>query len=150
MSMITVKNLLAQKTQGEIRHVVATDSVLKVLELMKEHTIRSVVVLDDAGNLIGIASERDCALKVLLNDLKAADTQVSDIMTTDVITVSEKNTVDDCMHHMSTKSIRHLPVCKDNKVIGMVSVGDVVKELIRHQAELIGYLEGYIRGRVAG
>ena len=150
MSMITVKNLLAQKAQREIRHVVATDSVLTVLELMKAHTIRSVVVLDDAGHLIGIASERDCALKVLLKDLKAADTKVSEIMTADVITVSEESTVDDCMHHMSTKSIRHLPVCKDGKVIGMVSVGDVVKELIRHQAELIGYLEGYIRGRVAG
>lgn len=148
--MITVKNLLAQKAKHEIFHVKPSDSVQKVLEMMGAHTIRSVVVLDEAEHLIGIVSERDCALKVLLKGRRALDTTVVDIMTTDVITVSEENTVDDCMHQMSTKSIRHLPVCKDNKVIGMVSVGDVVKELIRHQAELIGYLESYIRGRVAG
>ena len=148
--MITVKDLLAQKTQRDICHVVVSDTVQKVLEMMREHTIRAVVVLDDAGHLIGIVSERDCALKVLLKGLRAVDTSVNDIMTADVITVSEEDSVDHCMHHMTTKSIRHLPVCKDGKVIGMVSVGDVVKELIRHQAELIGYLEGYIRGRVAG
>ena len=148
--MITVKDLLAQKTQRAIYHVVVSDTVQKVLEMMREHTIRSVVVLEDAGHLIGIVSERDCALKVLLKGLRAVDTIVNDIMTADVTTVAAEDSVDQCMHHMTTKSIRHLPVCKDGKVIGMVSVGDVVKELIRHQAELIGYLEGYIRGRVAG
>ena len=139
--MITVKNLLAQKTQRAICHVVVTDTVQKVLETMRDQTIRSVVVLNDAGELIGIVSERDGALKVLLKGRLAIDTRVQEIMTADV---------DQCMHQMSTKNIRHLPVCKGGKVIGMVSVGDVVKELIRHQAELIGYLEGYIRGRVAG
>ena len=148
--MITVKNLLAQKTQRAICHVVVTDTVQKVLETMRDQTIRSVVVLNDAGELIGIVSERDCALKVLLKGRMAIDTRVQEIMTADVITVYEDDTVDQCMHQMSTKNIRHLPVCKGGKVIGMVSVGDVVKELIRHQAELIGYLEGYIRGRVAG
>jgi predicted transcriptional regulator len=127
--MITVKDLLAQKTQRAIYHVVVSDTVQKVLEMMREHTIRAVVVL---------------------KGLRAVDTVVNDIMTADVTTVSAEDSVDQCMHHMTTKSIRHLPVCKDGKVIGMVSVGDVVKELIRHQAELIGYLEGYIRGRVAG
>lgn len=148
--MITVKNLLAQKARREILHAKPSDSVQKVLEMMRDQTIRSVVVLDEAERLIGIVSERDCALKVLLKGRRAMDTQVSEIMTSAVVTVSEEDTVDECMHHMSTKNIRHLPVCKDNKVIGMVSVGDLVKELIRHQAELIGYLEGYIRGRVAG
>ena len=143
--MITVKNLLAQKAQKTIRWATATDSVQKVLEMMRDHTVRSAVVLDE-GRLIGIVSERDCALKVLLNNRQATDTTVGEIMTREVVTVSENDSLDHCMLQMTSKNIRHLPVCSNRTVVGMVSVGDIVKEVIRQQAEHISYLEGYIKG----
>ena len=143
--MIKVKHLLAKKAQKSIRSVSPTDTVQLILEMMYAHTIRSVVVLDQ-GRLIGIVSERDCALKVLLKGLTASETTAQDIMTPDVYTVSGDDTVDHCMLQMTSKNIRHLPVCKDGKVVGMVSVGDVVKEVICQQTEHITYLEGYIKG----
>lgn len=143
--MIKVKDLLAKKAQRQIRSVSSTDSVQKILEMMHAHTIRSVLVLEQE-RLIGIVSERDCALKVLLKNLQASDTTAQDIMTRDVITVGGEDTIDECMRQMTSKNIRHLPVCKDQKVIGMVSVGDVVKEVISQQNEHITYLEGYIKG----
>lgn len=146
--MIKVKDLLAKKPQKSIRSVASTDSVQKILEMMHAHTIRSVVVLDHE-RLIGIVSERDCALKVLLKGLKASETTAQDIMTPDVYTVNGDDTVDHCMQQMTSKNIRHLPVCKDGKVVGMVSVGDVVKEVICQQTEHITYLEGYIKGHGA-
>lgn len=143
--MIKVKDLLVKKPQKSIRSVSSTDSVQTILEMMQAHTIRSVLVLDQ-DKLIGIVSERDCALKVLLKGLKASDTTALDIMTPEVVTVSGEDTVDHCMLQMTSKNIRHLPVSKDGKVIGMVSVGDVVKEVICEQTEHITYLEGYIKG----
>ena len=110
--------------------------------------VRSVVVLD-GERLIGIVSERDCALKVLLDGRKATETQVKEIMTADVITVSEEQTVDHCMRQMTSKNIRHLPVCTGAHVVGMVSVGDVVKQVIREPNEHISYLEAYIKGHGA-
>ena len=146
--MIKVKDLLAKKAQKSIRSVSSTDSVQKILEMMHAHTIRSVVVLDQ-DRLIGIVSERDCALKVLVSGLKASETTAQDIMTSDVYTVSGDDTIDHCMQQMTSKNIRHLPVCRGGKVVGMVSVGDVVKEVICQQTEHITYLEGYIKGHGA-
>lgn len=143
--MIKVKDLLNKKPQRLIFSVGTADTMQTVLEMMLANTIRSVVVLEN-DQLIGIVSERDCALKVLFRNRKASDTLAGDIMTRDVFTVTGEETVDDCMRTMTSKNIRHLPVCKDGKVTGMVSVGDVVKEVICQQTELITYLEGYIRG----
>ncbi|MEI7465725.1 MAG: CBS domain-containing protein [Burkholderiales bacterium] len=148
--MIKVNDLLKKKPQKVIFSVASTDSVQTILEMMLANTIRSVVVLDE-DQLIGIVSERDCALKVLFRNRKASETTAADIMTRDVFTVTGEETIDACMLMMSSKNIRHLPVCSNGKVVGMVSVGDVVKEVICHQTELITYLEGYIRGNgVAG
>jgi len=143
--MIKVKDLLKKKPQKAVFFVASTDSVQTILEMMLANTIRSVVVLDQ-DQLIGIVSERDCALKVLFRNRTAAETTAADIMTRDVFTVTGDETIEACMLMMSAKNIRHLPVCNDGKVVGMVSVGDVVKEVICHQTELITYLEGYIRG----
>ena len=143
--MIKVKDLLKKKPQKVVFSVTSTDSVQTVLEMMLANTIRSVVVLDQ-DQLIGIVSERDCALKVLFRNRKASETTAADIMTRDVFTVTGEETIDACMLMMSSKNIRHLPVCTNGTVVGMVSVGDVVKEVICHQTELITYLEGYIRG----
>ncbi len=143
--MIKVKDLLKKKPNKVIFSVASTDTVQTILEMMLANTIRSVVVLDQ-DQLIGIVSERDCALKVLFRNRKASETTAADIMTRDVFTVTGEETIDACMLMMSSKNIRHLPVYSNGKVIGMVSVGDVVKEVICHQTELITYLEGYIRG----
>lgn len=143
--MIKVKDLLKKKPQKVVFSVASTDSVQTILEMMLANTIRSVVVLDQ-DQLIGIVSERDCALKVLFRNRKASETTAGDIMTRDVFTVTGEETIDACMLKMTSKNIRHLPVSNDGKVVGMVSVGDVVKEVICHQTELITYLEGYIRG----
>ncbi len=143
--MIKVKDLLKKKPQKVVFSVASTDSVQTILEMMLANTIRSVVVLDQ-DKLIGIVSERDCALKVLFRNRKASETTAGDIMTRDVFTVTGEETIDACMLKMTSKNIRHLPVSDNGKVVGMVSVGDVVKEVICHQTELITYLEGYIRG----
>lgn len=143
--MIKVKDLLKKKPQKLVFSVGSTDSVQTILEMMLANSIRSVVVLDQ-DQLIGIVSERDCALKVLFRNRKAAETTAAEIMTRDVFTVTGEETIDACMLMMSSKNIRHLPVSNNGKVVGMVSVGDVVKEVICHQTELITYLEGYIRG----
>lgn len=143
--MIKVKDLLKKKPQKVVFSVASTDSVQTILEMMLANTIRSVVVLDQ-DKLIGIVSERDCALKVLFRNRKASETTAGDIMTRDVFTVTGDETIDACMLMMTSRNVRHLPVSDNGKVVGMVSVGDVVKEVICHQTELITYLEGYIRG----
>jgi len=143
--MIKVKDLLKKKPQKVVFSVTSTDSVQTILEMMLANTIRSVVVLEQ-DQLIGIVSERDCALKVLFRNRKASETTAGEIMTRDVFTVTGDETIDACMLMMTSKNIRHLPVSNNGKVVGMVSVGDVVKEVICHQTELITYLEGYIRG----
>lgn len=143
--MIKVKDLLKKKPQKVVFSVTSTDSVQTILEMMLANTIRSVVVLDQ-DKLIGIVSERDCALKVLFRNRKASETTAGDIMTRDVFTVTGDETIDACMLMMTSRNVRHLPVSDNGKVVGMVSVGDVVKEVICHQTELITYLEGYIRG----
>lgn len=142
--MAKVDEVLAQK-EPALHHVTPTDTVFTALEIMRERKIRAVVVLDE-GRLVGIVAERDCALKVLLPGRDAKHTSVADVMTRDVITVSPSDPIERCMVEMTGRNIRHLPVVKDARVIGMISVGDVVKETMREQARHIGYLESYIKG----
>ncbi len=142
--MTKVGDVLAHK-EDALFHVGPKDTVLSALEIMRERRIRAVVVLDER-RLVGIVAERDCALKVLLPGLDASRTTVEQVMTHDVVTVTPSTTLDRCMVEMTTRSIRHLPVVHGTRVIGMVSVGDVVKETMREQARHIGYLESYIKG----
>ena len=142
--MPKVGDVLAHKEEA-LYHVAPKDTVLTALEMMRERKIRAVVVLDE-GRLVGIVAERDCALKVLLPGLDARHTTVEQVMTHDVVTVTPTTTLDRCMVEMTTRSIRHLPVMLGARVVGMISVGDVVKEMMREQARHIGYLESYIKG----
>jgi len=142
--MAKVGDVLAQK-EDVLHHVAPKDTVLSALEIMRARRIRAVVVLDE-GRLVGIVAERDCALKVLLPGLEAARTTVEQVMTHDVVTVTPTTSLDRCMVEMTTRSIRHLPVVHGARVIGMISVGDVVKETMREQTRHIGYLESYIKG----
>ena len=118
-------------------------SVYRALEVMAEHSVGALVVIED-DRPIGIMSERDYARKVVLLDRVSRETTVSEIMTLEVHCVSLSNTVQDCMSMMTDRRIRHLPVLDEGRVVGVVSIGDVVKAVMRDQRQLIEQLEQYI------
>jgi CBS domain-containing protein len=121
-------------------------TVREALELMAKHNIGALLVLDD-HLLAGIFSERDYARKVALKDKSSSDARVSEIMTFKVITINTKHTIDECMQIMTDNHIRHLPIVDDQKVIGLISIGDVVREMIGYQKSMIEQLQSYIAGQ---
>ena len=112
---------------------------------MRDHRVRAIPVIDD-GNLVGIVSQGDCAIKVLLPFNNPKQVPVSKIMTANPLTVSPSNSLEECMAIMIHKHIRHLPVLAEQKVVGIVSVGDTVKNIMEHQGDQIKFLETYIKG----
>jgi len=142
--MSTVKNIIDQKT-NIIFSVRSTDTVEDVLKIMREYRVRAVLVIDD-GALMGIVSQGDCAIKVLLPHNNPAHVVVSKVMTPNPLTVSLTNSLEECMAIMVHKHIRHLPVLQQSKVIGVISVGDLVKNIIEQQGNQIKFLETYIKG----
>lgn len=140
--MKTVKLMLEAK--GADIHGISPDaSVLDAIKMMAEKSIGALVVMDQ-GRLAGIVSERDYARKVILHGRSSHDTKVSAIMSVKVFTVSPMQTVDDCMALMTERRIRHLPVVDGGALVGMLSIGDLVKELIADREETIKQLESYI------
>jgi CBS domain-containing protein len=117
--------------------------VLEAIRLMAEYHIGAVLVMQ-GEELIGIASERDYARKVILQGRSSGDTAVSVIMSSPVICVTPLDSVTDCMSIMTERHIRHLPVMEANRVVGVVSIGDLVKEMIEEQKQEITYLQQYI------
>jgi CBS domain-containing protein len=142
--MTTVKQFIEKKSNS-IFAVKSTDPVENVLILMRDHRVRAILVVDD-GNLVGIVSQGDCAIKVLLPFNNPKQVPVSKIMTSNPMTVSPSNSMEECMAIMIHKHIRHLPVLADKKVVGIVSVGDTVKNIMEHQDDQIKFLETYIKG----
>ena len=143
--MKLVKHLLDAKG----RHIISIapdSSVFDAIKLMAEKAIGSLVVLDDEDNLAGIVTERDYARKVIIKGRSSKETSVSEIMSTNIITASSDHTVDKCMEVMTERKIRHLPVVEDDRVIAMVSIGDLVQAIIADQQEAIEQLEHYISG----
>jgi CBS domain-containing protein len=122
------------------------ESVFQAISLMADKGIGSLVVMAD-DRLVGIISERDYARKVVLQGKSSKETKVKDIMTSPVFSVGPNHTVDDCMRIVTTKRIRHLPVVEGETVIGVVSIGDLVRRVIATQGETIQYLQEYIVGR---
>ena len=141
--MNTVKNALARKSGGLI-HVRSGDMVVEALTRMRDNRVRSVLVIDD-GVLAGIVTQGDCAIKVLLPGLDAKQTPVSQVMTRNPVTVRLDDSVDGCMGLMAARGFRHLPVLDEGKVVGVISIGDVVKETIRDLEHNVGDLMNYIR-----
>lgn len=140
--MKTVRQLLQVK--GGAVHAISPDSrVFEALELMANKEIGALVVVD-GGVLAGILSERDYARKVILHGKSSHDIPVREIMTRHVVTVSPTQTVDQCMALMTSKRIRHLPVIDGGALVGLVSIGDLVKEVIADQEQTIRQLESYI------
>jgi CBS domain-containing protein len=142
--MTTVKQVIEQKA-NTLFSVRSADSVENVLMLMRDHRVRAILVIDD-GNLVGIVSQGDCAIKVLLPHNNPKQVTVSKIMTANPLTVMPSNSLEECMAIMVHKHIRHLPVMENNKVVGVISVGDLVKSIIELQGSQIKFLETYING----
>ena len=142
--MGTVRNLLEKK--GYTVYSVSPDSsVYDALEDLEEKNLGGLVVVEN-DKLIGVFTERDYARKVILKGRSSRETRVSDIMTNRPIYVSPDNTIEDCMQLMNNKHIRHLPVMENNKLIGVISISDIIRHIISEKDFIIENLEQYITG----
>jgi len=144
VAMLSVQQLLDQKPKG-IYSVKPDDPVITAIKKMAEHHVGALLVMT-GDKLAGIVSERDYARKVVLLGRSSTETPVADIMTAKVITVTGKQDAHDCMRLMTDKRIRHLPVVAGDRVIGVLSIGDLVRAVIEEQERTIADLETYIRG----
>jgi CBS domain-containing protein len=140
--MSTVKSALAQKS-GDLVHVRSGDMVVEALRKMRDKRVRSVLVIDD-DVLVGIVTQGDCAIKVLLPGLDAKQTRVSQVMTGNPVTIKPDDPLEGCRAMMAARGFRHLPVLDAGKVVGVISIGDVVKDIIRDLELNVGDLMGYI------
>jgi CBS domain-containing protein len=141
--MVTAERLLGRKG-GALYTIDPDEPVLQAIQLMSDHSIGAVLVMR-GSELCGIVSERDYARKVVLLGRSSSDTAVGQIMSAPVITVGPGASLDDCMRLMTEKRIRHLPVAQGGRVLGMLSIGDLVKAVIDEQKRTIEELETYIR-----
>jgi CBS domain-containing protein len=141
----SVERILRNKG-SEVYSIAPTATVYEALEKLAENDIGALLVMD-GETLVGLLSERDYARKVILKGYSSMDLTVSEIMSSPVVTVDPTSTVDDCMHCMTNQRCRHLPVCDEGKVIGVVSIGDLVNWIINVQDMTIHQLEDYISGK---
>lgn len=144
--MKTVALLLRDKQSQTVHTVRADATVLEALQLLAEHNVGALPVVDAAGELVGVVSERDYARKVVLKGRSSVGTPVSAIMSSPVITVTPQQSIQFCMDLMTERHLRHLPVVDNGTLIGLLSIGDLVKEALAEQKTLVRQLEGYIRG----
>ncbi|HYK76986.1 MAG TPA: CBS domain-containing protein [Daejeonella sp.] len=140
-----VRNVLQAKKNSTTIFVCPDSTVYEALELMVEKNVGALLVMENDA-FVGIFTERDYARKVILKGKASKETLIREIMTESPITVNPDNTLEDCMRLMTNKFIRHLPVIESGKLIGIVSIGDVVKYIIEDQRFIIQNLEHYITG----
>ncbi|MGA2226281.1 MAG: CBS domain-containing protein [Syntrophobacteraceae bacterium] len=142
--MRNVRDILRDK--GTAVYSISPDaSVYDALRLMAEKNVGSLLVLE-GDRMAGMISERDYARKIVLMDKLSRETKVKEIMTTEVLTVTPDTDLDDCMELITDKRVRHLPVVENDRVLGIVSIGDIVKGIIDHKESVIEQLESYIKG----
>ncbi|MBM3877400.1 MAG: CBS domain-containing protein [Verrucomicrobia bacterium] len=144
MITATIDNLLGNKA-GQIWSVPPDATVLDALKLMAAKNVGALLVMQ-GDQLVGILSERDYARKVTLKGRAADTTRVSEVITTPVVTVTPQQTVEECMRLMTSHRFRHLPVVKDGKVLGVISIGDLINWTISAQEQAIQQMENYIAG----
>lgn len=146
MNVQFVHDVLDDKGR-DVYTVAPSATVYEALEIMAEKNVGALVVVQN-DRILGIFSERDYARKLSLVGKRARDTPVRDIMTDVVATVSTSHSMKDCMGLMTNERVRHLPVVEDGRLVGLVSIGDVVKSIMTTQEQMIRQLEAYITGRV--
>ncbi len=139
-----VRDILRKKG-NEVISISPAATVLDALKLMAQHNVGGVLVLD-GERLAGIFTERDYARKIVLKGKTSADSKISEVMVTELVTVTPDDDTTRCMRLMTDKSIRHLPVLEAGKLVGLVSIGDIVKAVIEEQQSTIEHLEKYITG----
>jgi CBS domain-containing protein len=144
-TVVTVVAQLLKHKRGTIYSVEPDAPVLEAIRLMAEHGVGALVVMQ-AQQLVGVVSERDYARKVILKGRSSSETSVRQIMSSPVFTVRPDQTVRECMQIVTEKRVRHLPVVEAERVIGVVSIGDLVRAVLEEQQKTIEELEQYIRG----
>lgn len=146
--MKTVADILKSKPTAQVHSIWPSATVLEAITMMADKGIGALVVCE-GEKVVGIVSERDYARKIVLMERSSYSTEVSEIMTADVITVTPAQSNEFCMQLMTEKRLRHLPVLENGKLVGLVSIGDLVKDIISDQQSMIRTLEQYIRGEPA-
>lgn len=142
--MKLVNDILSSKG-NDIWRVAPDDSVLNAIKIMAQKGVGALLVMNDE-DLVGIISERDYARKIILNGRSSEKTPVRDIMSTGIISAQPEQSIEECMRIVTENRIRHLPVMQDKKVVGVLSIGDLVKAIIEEQHDTIKQLEMYITG----
>jgi CBS domain-containing protein len=143
--MRSVKDILQEK--GTQVYAISPDAkVYEALQLMADKNVGALMVME-GDRAVGLISERDYARKIVLKGKFSKDVQVHEIMTADIVRIGPDRDVENCMELMTDKRIRHLPVFENDRLIGIISIGDIVKAIIEHKEEIIAQLEGYIKGK---
>ncbi len=147
--MTSVKTCLAQKSKSPaVISVKPDEKVVVALQLMRDNRVRAILVVRDE-KLMGIITQGDCAIKVLLPGLDANQVLVQEVMTAEPVSVKLDDPIEACTGLMASRNFRHLPVVEAGRVVGVISIGDVVKDNIRQMGQQIGFLETYIKGHSA-
>jgi len=142
--MTKLENFLKSNKDRKIWTILKDQSVMQALILMSEKNIGAIIIVDNNDLPIGIFSERDYARKVILKGKNSTDTLLDEVMTKELITVTRDFKIDQCMELMIEHKIRHLPILENKKIIGIISIGDVLKIMIKEQKELIDHLQKFI------
>ena len=142
--MTKLEDFLKLNKNRQIWTISKDQSVRQALILMSEKNIGAIIIVDNNDFPIGIFSERDYARKIILKGKSSKDTLLDEVMTKELITVTRDYKIDQCMEIMNEKRIRHLPVLENKKIVGIISIGDVLKIMIKEQKELIDHLQKFI------